>query len=173
MTLPDEDVGTWLLDTRLWSKYLDVRIEGTVGGEYRGKHEGELGFVCVQKSLSSVMDTTLVRVGHTESRKYIQINHLHPMRTMEMPLPASLVQPGRTYPHVHRQPNVRVVIIGPDTNGDETWIGHYGLTLHSPHPDLAVVSVFPSWPPPPPHVSKPQCLFLAPTSICRSTERKL
>ena len=149
--------GTWLLDPRLVGKKLDVRIQGTTDPPFQGgKFEGRLGFTVLTKSPRNVMDSNIVKLGYSENRLLFQAQHLVPETTTERD------------PFVNREAAVsiasvvgmRVVIIGPDLEGNSSWIGDYGFVVECPYPlqpDQACVQDLRSF-----------YHYFSTTSLCRS-----
>src|SRR3954454_10994433 len=168
MTVTDENIGTWLLDPRLVGKFLDVHV-GFSPNQYRGKWEKEIGWLCLQHPPPLVTTLTPIRVGHVDNPVQFMPCQLSPERTVEPSLARDNRPPGiTTYPYIHQKLNTRVVVIGPDSRGDEQWIGSYGLTVYSPYPEWACVWIVLRWPPPPFDGSPPICSYFALSSLCRS-----
>ncbi|KAF9455556.1 hypothetical protein BDZ94DRAFT_1363706 [Collybia nuda] len=124
--------GEWLFDERLLMKKLDVRVQGTTStypSWQSGRFEGQLGWVVLTNKIRSGHTSTYVKVGFAESRALLQIQHLVPERTTEVPT----YWPTITAPtSIFSSPGTRVVVLGPDENGCTDYIGNYALVTQSP-----------------------------------------
>jgi len=123
--------GTWLLDPRLVGKKLDVRIQGTTDPPFQGgKFEGRLGFTVLTKPPRNVTDSNIVKLGYSENRLLFQAQHLVPETTTERDVFVN----REVAVSITAVAGTRVVIIGPDLEGNSSWIGHYGFIVQCPYP---------------------------------------
>jgi hypothetical protein len=143
-----------------------VRVQGTTSTDppwQSGKFEGQLGFVVLTGKAQSVQASTIVKTGFAENRALLQIRHLVPEHSMEVP----------TYRTANAVPSAsifstsgcRVVIIGPDIEGCLDYIGNYALvasvtyTLPPSHSAVQIASPGPYW---------GKYVYLDISSVCRS-----
>jgi hypothetical protein len=143
-----------------------VRVQGTTSTDppwQSGKFEGQLGFVVLTRKAPSVQTSITVKTGFAENRALLQIQHLVPEDSTEVP----------TYRSEHAVPSAsifstsgcRVVIIGPDIEGCSDYIGNYALvasvayTLPPDHSAVQIASPGPYW---------GKYVYLDISSVCRS-----
>lgn len=125
--------GEWLWDKRLLNKRIDIIILGTTAVQpslYGGRYEGHQGYTVLQ-SLPTPTESIYVRVGPLASKLRIPVMYLFPARTSVVQLDTRLVDLdmvteqqelpfGQAY-------GLRVLIIGPDYEGELKYIGRYGV----------------------------------------------
>lgn len=122
------DGGAWLCIPKLAGKRVDVKVGHKTGGRISGaqkKSEGQWGYIEMEKALTSIdlkpKNTLVVRLGEFGTRLFIEPMFLQPMRTT--------IHPPQVVSDICiSQLDGRVVIIGPDITGDQTWLGEYGKT---------------------------------------------
>lgn len=111
------------------NKRLDIVITGTkVGDMVRGgRYEGSTGFLVMTKQNITVRTSVYVKVGANQSRIKMELLYIDPLQTNARPTYHGHVIPGPLTKEYGR----RVVIIGPDTSGDDKYVGRYGLVTRS------------------------------------------
>jgi hypothetical protein len=108
-------------------KKLDVRIQGTATRRpwQGGKFEGQLGFVVLTKRAHSIEESTYVKTGYAENRALLQIRHLVPEHSTEVP--AFRATNSTSHTSIHLSVGSRVVVIGPDSDKCSDYVGNYAL----------------------------------------------
>lgn len=122
----DFRLGVWLLDKRLKNKRLDIRIEGLEDsslfaklGKKAQRQEGALGILVLESAVRKVDSLIQVQLGSVHQDYFrLPVECVKPMR--------SVYKPGYVEEHTSiGLTQTRVVIIGPDINGDVSKIGEY------------------------------------------------
>jgi hypothetical protein len=156
--------GEWLLNPQLLNKKLDVRIKGTnTTLWHNGRYEGECGIVILNKKVSSVKDSVIVKVGYNQSKASFQLRYVYPEITTERP---RFVSPSSVKPIVDTI-GEWVVIIGADMEGKTDLIGNYAVVVYCQWPlelGYACVQVLT------PERSEPLFHYFPAKSLCRSHE---
>jgi hypothetical protein len=107
-------------------KKMDIRIEGSKAASYYGgRYDGRRGFTVMTKLPKSTSDAIMVKLGHEQMRAFIPAKCILPETTTER---MGYVPPEKATCIIHTAGS-RVVIIGPDKNGNQDVIGNYGTTI--------------------------------------------
>jgi len=123
-------LGEWLLNPKLIHKRLDVRIKGTASTLFHnGRYENTCGFVVLEAAPSSVNTSIVVKLGWERTQRKFPLLYLSPELTTENS-PFVSAELARS---VLSSVGQRVVIIGPDINGDSRLVGYYGTIIRPEH----------------------------------------
>jgi hypothetical protein len=143
-TLLSEDGGLWLTDPRLAGKRLDVCVDARNRPRSTGRQlsacDTKVGYIEV---LQPFTDKTLgktipVRMGEFATVVKLEPKWLRPCRT-------TLFHPGLDGERCLSQTPIpiRVVVLGPDANGDTSRVGQYAEIIPPGGSDKVVVVRFP------------------------------
>ena len=114
------------MDKRLLNKRLDVRIKGTKKTLFHnGKYEDACGYLTLDSTPPNANASVNVMVGNRESKIKMKPIYLIPQMTTETPgvAPTDAARP------VVSSIGERVVIIGPDLSGDDSFIGQFAVIV--------------------------------------------
>lgn len=140
-----EDGGRWLQIPNLVGKRLDVVVMPKTRGRpsfIQMASADQIGYIEIQEPITEAwlsaspdkMKTVTVRIGQGCKKVKLQPCWLKPCRTTEHP--PQVVAKGIPI----TQCMVRVVIIGPDIDGDNAHRGEYGMTWPGTDPGQVLVS---------------------------------
>ncbi len=126
--------GTWLLDSRLRHRKLEIEVNGTKHGKIfrKGRFEGSQGYTVVTETIRDASKDIYVRIDSTDPTPMTRI----PLRFLRPK--SSTFYPG-----------LRVVIKGQTVDGQELYIGSYGFVGVSEYEleyDVRLIYVLPSGP---------------------------
>jgi hypothetical protein len=131
-----ESNGEWLTQIELVDKRVDIVVNTLVVTPYwhanwsqaASNANGRSGYVIIPPNFKYKTKKANTKLGLPLKNVGIPVNNLRPQRTM--------------YDlHIHEgresiaAVEVRVIIIGPDVNGDKTHLGEYAQTMPSEHAD--------------------------------------
>ncbi|KAJ7807243.1 hypothetical protein B0H13DRAFT_2386553 [Mycena leptocephala] len=137
-----ESNGQWLTQIELVDKRVDIVVDTSVITPYwhanwsqaASNANGHSGYVIIPPNFKYEKKKANAKLGLPLKNVGIPVNNLRPQRTMY-----------EQHIHAGRESiaavEVRVIIIGPDVNGDQTHLGEYAQTMPSEHAEVQKINL--------------------------------
>ncbi|KAJ7886951.1 hypothetical protein B0H13DRAFT_2342691 [Mycena leptocephala] len=137
-----ESNGQWLSQIEVVEKRVDIVVDTSIITPYwmanwsqaTTNAHGESGYVIIPPNFKYDKKKATAKMGFPSRNVGVPVNNLRPQRTM-----------FEQHIHAGRESiaavEVRVIIIGPDVNGDKTHLGEYAQTMPSEHADVHKINL--------------------------------